>query len=834
MSSVGTLLLYFYLAGVTSATMTTIDFNHYLRPYELRCHSVIVLTHPRTFELVPLLSPVEIYHGLPLRIRPPNLSPRCPTTRNTSKEMIDGKIGYYWRLKTRRTCLAHFINFRIEDWNQNYWRDLLNDLQDYWIVENFPNIPTRKRRKFETSDGASYRIRFTGKAYLNVIGDSTVFGGLFGIALFFYRNAHLFISQNLRQKCTVGFTSHISSKFLKIYFHDLDPGLGLVGISCPCNPIISEPRESGISDEELGKPPSFRVESSRFFSSRRRTSQLNFSELEALSESGMRRSRCGNLVGEILTTSQHNLPTDLFFFRNEWEVIRRLQTAETESAQSLLETLLLAHILLQNFPNTTMRYVNVRETVVRLRENPSSEYDYKLGIVPSARKWYDAIHFPAVQFKQSVNQPTTSEEAYYPTDTVGFNFMACAVRVADVSLYPFVMPFEFPTWLVLLCFAAFILPLSYHFMLKTNEDTFFIISAYFLEHGVDFKTRTRELPVFPWLVGPLALVCIVLTNAYKEIMTTEVIAPQLKVRLQTFDHVMRYKGENAKRLGIFYDTLDLGTIMYTCLFRLDAANCFRGILFNEQNDFLTRVLTVRKLEENKNQKNTLAKQIFRRVNISQILEMSSTEFWRARGCHGSVVTGKSDKLPSRLLRFKAQNQRLSKSDLYTGNENLYPMDAGFTVGNLNFLGEGGFKRAAGLLHSGIYRHLQLAFQRELLKLLSAKVAAEKPKQLSKLSITPSIQVLFYIHLAVMTTASVIFISEYSYYLYKLLRDDLVKIFQLIRRLWKSSHLIMTMRKTLLGSLCNLISVINQLNNRNFEEYTQDPTASKDIDIRKLN
>jgi len=761
---------------LTSTTaLVAINFNDYLFPFVPRCHSVIVLTDPQTFELVPLLSPVELYQAD--GIRPSNLYPNCSTTNYSSGELIGRRIGYYWRLRTKRTCLAYFINFKLGQRRELYWKSLLYSLQDYWSVENFPGEKDDESEAWDNLD-ANYMIRFTGSAYLNVIVDLTGSSAtLFDVAAYFYNNSRYFNSQTIRGPCEFGFRLHISSKFTKIYFHDLDPHDGFLGISCPCNPLASAPRKVGSKDF---RPPTFLFDSSRFYSSLPHIMpHLNIEMIDALTEMGIRDSQCGNLKLEILATSKSDLPTDLSFFPNEWEFVRKIWQAWTEKEQDMLETLMLARIILKTSPNTTIKYVDVGDMILGTKDKSSSRYIYEaVKIDPkfAIDKLYEALYFPKVQIILNVNRPTTSEEMYYPTETIGFNFLACDVKVAELSLFPFVMPFELNVWLIFLVFMVFLLPVSIYFLLKTRQNIFLTMCSYFLEQSVGFKRKTNEYSVFVPLVGSLVLMCVVLTQTYKAVVTRDLLAPFLKVQLETFEEVLEYKSVIGKKLRILYDFEDDRTGVYTCFAMVDPNRCFYERPLLDQNEFFSRVDAVRQL-----QKDTyIFEELLERMFDNATRRITGTDTWKLGGCEGSVLTGKTNKLAHKLLEFKIQGGG-KKFEAYAGKENIFPVGSGFSVRNLHFLGKSGFKRVSNILHSGIHKYLHTTFQHHILRATSAKVPTEQ-FQFSKLSITPSIQVLFYIHLTVIGIATSVFISECVHRTYELRQDILVNVLTNFRKI----------------------------------------------------
>jgi len=56
--------------------------------------------------------------------------------------------------------------------------------------------------------------------------------------------------------------------------------------------------------------------------------------------------------------------------------------------------------------------------------------------------------------------------------------------------------------------------------------------------------------------------------------------------------------------------------------------------------------------------------------------------WNLSHCHGFILASKADRIETQLLRLNTQEKKV-----YAGKENIYPVDMGFSIENLNFLGE---------------------------------------------------------------------------------------------------------------------------------------------------
>ena len=103
-------------------------------------------------------------------------------------------------------------------------------------------------------------------------------------------------------------------------------------------------------------------------------------------------------------------------------------------------------------------------------------------------------------------------------------------------------------------------------MLHAKGDSLLIVVAYILEQGINFPPKMRELSVFGLLICPLALMCIILTNGYKGIVTTEVLAPTFKTQLETLEEVLEVQSPNGDTLGILYELEEDGAGAHKCLY----------------------------------------------------------------------------------------------------------------------------------------------------------------------------------------------------------------------------------------------------------------------------
>jgi len=708
-------LLFFIICLLTKHSpglaLTGVDFNNYLAPFESDCHSVLILTN--TYTLLPLNSPVELL--TPAYIKPRNLFKRCHTTNYTVEELITKKIGFYWRLLSKRTCLAYFLHYNPQKNSFQYWSRLVQNLQNYWTVANIPpfvserNTPTHK---FLASFSAHYVLNFAHTAYVNLVGSSKV-SPLF--AKIFYKSLYF---RFFDTECNTGLVLHISEMFSKVYFHDLEKPGRFYGISCVTAPADPSPFEHG--------PPIYHLTPSTFYAVHELFSQQNLNDLDFFVNS-VKREYCGNFKIEIQSMVRRKLPVLLSRFGNEHQILDQLETTETEEDEEDLRKIMLASILLKDKPNTTVSYYYINTS-----DPEGSAYNQFNGFV----------YFPKIRIDFQARQPFGSNQIYYPIESTGFNFIACDEIGIPYSIDAYLKPFQTNLWISFSIFFVFVLPLAVYFLADKKLRPIFIFLSYLIEQTLPIPKKLGSLRTYSILIGHLGLILVLLTNAYKGIVTTDLLAPLSTHKLIKFNDVINFKSS----LGKSYDVslnLEIGQYVFACHGLIDARNCIRREYRTNQLNFETRIRTI-VYAINHSQRQVAAQLHKRSKPMNQKIKLWDEIQWTSLSCANRVFGTSVSKIKETLLRFQSFAAKQGTSILfYEGKENIFLVDVGLRVENLQFLGKYGILRLSGIIESGVYGHITREFKKQKLRVLAARLRVTKKYVVKqKLSLNINIQVLF--------------------------------------------------------------------------------------------
>jgi len=701
-------LLFFIICLVIkhspALALTGVDLNNYLSPFESDCHSVLILTN--TYTLLPPKSPVELL--TPAHIKPRNLYERCHTTNYTVEELITKKIGFYWRLLSKRRCLAYFFHFNPHQNSLEYWTSLVQNLQNYWTVANFPAFGSEQnspKHQVLASLTANYAINFAHTAYVNLVGSSkvsTLFGEIFYKRLYF---------RFLDTKCNTGLRVHISEMFSKVFLHDLEEPDSFYGISCVAAPADPSPIEHG--------SPIYQLTPSTFYVVNELFSQQNLKSLDFFVNSA-KREYCGNFKIEMQSMVGFKPRVLLSRFSDEHQILSQLETTETEEDEEDLRKFMLASILLKGKHNTTVSYYYINKS-----DPEGSVYN----------QFDDFVFFPKIRIDFQARQPFGSNQIYYPIESTGFNFIACDRIGIPYSIDAYLKPFQTNLWISFAVFFVLVLPLALYFLVDKEMSTIFIFLSYLIEQTLPIPKKLGSLRTYAILVGHLGLIFVLLTSAYKGIVTTDLLAPVSTYNLITFKDVINLKSSFGRSYDVSVN-FQFGQYLFNCLGLIEFLNCIRRESETNEQNFETRIHTLAHVLNHS--QSQVAAQLDKRLKL-----WNQTQ-WTSLTCAERVFGTSVNKIQENMLRFQSL-AAVQWTDMlfYAGKENSFPVDVGIRVENLQFLGKYGIRRLSGIIESGVYGHITREFQKEKLRVLAARLRVTKKYIVhQKLSLNRNIQVLF--------------------------------------------------------------------------------------------
>jgi len=153
-------------------------------------------------------------------------------------------------------------------------------------------------------------------------------------------------------------------------------------------------------------------------------------------------------------------------------------------------------------------------------------YDWVLA-KPDLALLYGSPDVIKLSNEQTNDQISSCAGEFFPTKTSEFNFLTCDLSEALIDFGAFLKPFDGQVWLflglvVLVCSGFLVMLLRSK---RQTENVLLLLYSALVEHGYHFRGSVLSLPSFNVFLTVFLFMSIVLTNGYKGIVITNIIAP---------------------------------------------------------------------------------------------------------------------------------------------------------------------------------------------------------------------------------------------------------------------------------------------------------------------
>jgi len=143
---------------------------------------------------------------------------------------------------------------------------------------------------------------------------------------------------------------------------------------------------------------------------------------------------------------------------------------------------------------------------------------------------------------EAVNIRTLSSTGLYlPTRLNDFKFMACELRVISVDFQAYLKPFGVEVWLCLcIVMGSSTIFLFIVFYVKDVQvNGFLLLYSFLLEHGHHIGNRLGRIRSFNTFMTMFLLMVIILQNAYKGIVISDITAPLQETHISTYEEASK-------------------------------------------------------------------------------------------------------------------------------------------------------------------------------------------------------------------------------------------------------------------------------------------------------
>jgi len=203
-------------------------------------------------------------------------------------------------------------------------------------------------------------------------------------------------------------------------------------------------------------------------------------------------------------------------------------------------------ILVDSLPNATILSIPSMDKVPSIARKYMSVFNFNIKRVTDMG-WVKDFHTDlgfggAIYLFAEVREPKfkSSTSSLFSTRTSDFRFMTCQPRQVSIDFQVYLKPFGTGVWLCL----VLIIYLSKVFLWLLfrfnggNDGGLILLYSYLLEHAYRLSFKLQHLKTFNIFLSMFLMASIVLSNAYKGIVITDITAPLQESHISTFQEAV--------------------------------------------------------------------------------------------------------------------------------------------------------------------------------------------------------------------------------------------------------------------------------------------------------
>jgi len=273
------------------------------------------------------------------------------------------------------------------------------------------------------------------------------------------------------------------------------------------------------------------------------------------------------------------------------------------------------------------------------------------------------------ELMQSSLKTDIIQQAFITLQTeISFNFVTC-YQAQVVSFLSYIRPYQANVWIcILVTFSISVgVARKYFEDARTLADAFHVVTRIIFEQGV---LRFTDGMVFRCFFALMLLIWLVLTNAYKGIVTTELTTPIGSYQMKTIEEALEKKFQVLLRLRDDFSESEVGGLMEGIPVTQKQLESISTFVLARGNDFFSKfVMQTENRDFTERYASTILRfrqQLIPVKNYKTLNTMVDSIFAQ---CGKTIFVGHGSELDQFVLRMHRRKPGLS---IYFGNDSFIP------------------------------------------------------------------------------------------------------------------------------------------------------------------